>query len=64
MNDLGLQYHSATAVSEPCIWRTGNELIITPIGNANWVKLLPTTQSKYRWAVRIMLWIHKVVEAE
>jgi len=64
MNDLGLQHHSAIAVSEPHVWRAGNKLITTPMGHANWIKLLPTMQSEDRWAVRSMLWIHKDVEAE
>ena len=64
MNDLGLQHHSAIAVSEPHVWRTDNKLITTPMGHANWIKMLPTMQSEDRWAVRSMLWIHKDVEAE
>ena len=64
MNDPGLQHYSAIAISEPYVWRSGSELITTPMGHASWVKMLPTTQSEDRWAVRSMLWVHKDVRAE
>ena len=51
-------------MSEPHVWARDNELVTTPTGYANWVKMLPTTQSEDRWAVRNMLWIRKGIQAE
>lgn len=64
MNNSGLQYHNTIAVSKHYVWRVSNKLITTLIKHANWIKLLSTTQSENRWAVRSMLWIHKNVKAE
>src|SRR4051794_19114227 len=69
MNDVQLREFGVLAISEPhavssdATGTTG--LILTsPMGHANWSRMVPTTQHAGRWKVRSMLWIRKDIEAE
>ena len=64
MNDPQLKDFAILAISEPHIRMIDNTLVTTPLGHANWSKMIPTTRSEGRWAVRSMLWIRKDIEAE
>lgn len=63
LNDSNLKEYAALVVLEPHVWRTEGELRIVPLHHRNWTKVIPTTQSEERWAIRSMLWVRSDLTA-
>ncbi|KAJ5865178.1 uncharacterized protein N7529_007094 [Penicillium soppii] len=64
MNDQDTANAVALAIQEPQARRIQGRLLTTPMGHHKWTKMVPSTWSEGRWAVRSMLWVNKDVEAE
>ena len=63
LNDENLKDYAILAISEPHIWRERDNLQIVPLHHRNWEKIIPTEQSKERWAIRSMLWVRSDITA-
>ncbi|EAQ85551.1 hypothetical protein CHGG_09565 [Chaetomium globosum CBS 148.51] len=52
------------AIQEPQARRIQGRLLTTPMEHHKWTKMIPCTLKEGRWAIRSMLWVNKIVEAE
>ncbi|EAQ91759.1 hypothetical protein CHGG_03694 [Chaetomium globosum CBS 148.51] len=64
MNDVAIQDAAVIAIQEPQARRIQGRLLTTPMEHHKWTKMIPCTLKEGRWAIRSMLWVNKIVEAE
>ena len=64
MNEVAIEDAAVIAIQEPQARRIQGRLLTTPMEHHKWTKMIPCTLKEGRWAIRSMLWVNKIVEAE
>jgi hypothetical protein len=62
MNDETLKDFAVLAIAEPHATMINDNVVTSPIGHRNWIKMTPSVTREGLWPIRSMMWIRSDIE--